>query len=57
MGCAVFGMLFVDFNFILVAKFAKYLPGHYYFLIFGPFIEGLLGGKFFFRNAPVVNKC
>lgn len=57
MGCAVFGMLFVDFNFILVAKFAKYLPGHYYFLIFGPFIEGLLGGKFFFRDAPVANKC
>ncbi|KAI0930891.1 hypothetical protein AcV7_004954 [Taiwanofungus camphoratus] len=44
MSCAAIGLLCTDFDFILVSKFWKVLPGGYWFLICGPVIEGLLGG-------------
>ncbi|KAJ7172296.1 major facilitator superfamily domain-containing protein [Mycena filopes] len=41
----IFGLLMNDFNFILVTKYFRSLPGEgYWFLIVGPIIEGLLGG-------------
>lgn len=33
-----------DFNFIIVYFFSNRLPGGYWFLLLGPFIEGILGG-------------
>ncbi|KAJ7046990.1 major facilitator superfamily domain-containing protein [Mycena alexandri] len=41
----IFGLLMNDFNFILVTKYFRSLPGDgYWFLIVGPIIEGFLGG-------------
>ncbi|OCH93392.1 MFS general substrate transporter [Obba rivulosa] len=45
MSCAVVGALFSDFNFLLVFHFAKYLPGGYWFLLLGPLVDGMFGGK------------
>ncbi|KZT35058.1 MFS general substrate transporter [Sistotremastrum suecicum HHB10207 ss-3] len=44
MSLAITGFLVSDFNFILVARAAKYLPGGYRFIMFGPIFDGLLGG-------------
>ncbi|KAJ7775088.1 major facilitator superfamily domain-containing protein [Mycena metata] len=45
LGLTIFGLLMNDFNFILVTKYFRSLPGDgYWFLIVGPIIEGLLGG-------------
>lgn len=41
---SVFGLLMTDFNFLVVAHFHKILPGGYWFLLVGPFLDGLLGG-------------
>ncbi|KAH9952018.1 MFS general substrate transporter [Amylocystis lapponica] len=38
------GGLLTDFNFIVVYRFAKSLPGGYWCLIVGPILEGFLGG-------------
>jgi hypothetical protein len=43
-GINVCGILLMDFNFIFVTLFWKRLPGGYWFLLLGPFVEGLLGG-------------
>ncbi|PPQ91426.1 hypothetical protein CVT25_014314 [Psilocybe cyanescens] len=44
MGISILALLITDFNFILVVKFSKYLPGGYWFLVVGPALEGLFGG-------------
>ncbi|TFK36324.1 major facilitator superfamily domain-containing protein [Crucibulum laeve] len=44
MGISIVGLLLTDWNFILVAKFSKYMPGGYWFLLVGPIVEGCLGG-------------
>ncbi|KLO13488.1 MFS general substrate transporter [Schizopora paradoxa] len=44
MGISVIGLLVTDFNFIFVYNFSERLPGGYWFLLLGPFVEGLLGG-------------
>lgn len=45
MGISLLGLLITDFNYINVYYFSKYLPGGYWFLLVGPVIEGVLGGK------------
>ncbi|KAJ7581089.1 major facilitator superfamily domain-containing protein [Mycena floridula] len=40
---AVTGLMFADWNFILVAKFYDKLPGGYWFLILSSIVEGCLG--------------
>lgn len=42
-------MIMTDINFIVVFRFYKVLPGGYWFLIFGPVLDGLLGGSLCFR--------
>ena len=42
---AVFGLLMTDANFLVVARWHQVLPGGYWFLLVGPFLDGLLGGK------------
>lgn len=41
---AVFGLLMTDVNFLVVARWHMVLPGGYWFLLVGPFLDGLLGG-------------
>lgn len=41
---ALFGLLMTDVNFLVVFRFHNVLPGGYWFLIVGPFLDGLLGG-------------
>lgn len=45
---AVFGILITDVVFISTVHFHKYLPGGYMFLLVGPLLDGLCGGKFTF---------
>ncbi|KAL4246070.1 hypothetical protein ABKN59_003276 [Abortiporus biennis] len=40
--CAL-GLLYADITMIAVAKFSKHLPGGYWFLVTGGFVEGCLG--------------
>jgi hypothetical protein len=47
MGISIIGILFSDVIFILVAWFAPFLPGNYWFLLLGPVLEGALGGGCF----------
>lgn len=44
MGISVLGLLVLDFNFIAIATFWRHLPGGYWLLVIGPFVEGCLGG-------------
>jgi len=44
LGITVFGLLFADINFILVAKYYKYLPGGYWFFVVGGIVDGVMGG-------------
>ncbi|EMD38291.1 hypothetical protein CERSUDRAFT_64554 [Gelatoporia subvermispora B] len=44
MSFAVIGALVADSSFLLVYHFAKYLPGGYWFLLFGPIVDGCFGG-------------
>lgn len=46
LGISVIGLLSADVNFIFVNTFWRRLPGGYWFLVVGPFIEGLLGGSY-----------
>ncbi|EKM55184.1 uncharacterized protein PHACADRAFT_255634 [Phanerochaete carnosa HHB-10118-sp] len=41
---AVFALLMTDVNFLVVARWHTVLPGGYWFLLVGPFLDGLLGG-------------
>ncbi|EKM55220.1 uncharacterized protein PHACADRAFT_143280 [Phanerochaete carnosa HHB-10118-sp] len=41
---AVFGLLMTDVNFLVVTRWHTVLPGGYWFLLVGPFLDGLLGG-------------
>lgn len=50
MGIFILSLLFADFMFIMVAKISHRLPGGYWFLVIGPSLEGLLGGK---QHGPV----
>ena len=43
---SVFGLLMTDVNFLVVARWHRVLPGGYWFLLVGPFLDGLLGGAF-----------
>jgi len=45
MGISMLGLLINDLTFIVTAFFLDYLPGGYWFLIFGFALEGVLGGK------------
>ncbi|GLB34640.1 putative major facilitator superfamily protein [Lyophyllum shimeji] len=40
---AVVGRLVTDLNFILVSRYFQHLPGGYWFMIFGPVVDSLLG--------------
>lgn len=44
MGISILGLLFTDFNFIMVTLNSKRVPGGYWFLVVGPVVEGILGG-------------
>ncbi|EJD42203.1 MFS general substrate transporter [Auricularia subglabra TFB-10046 SS5] len=44
MRVAVAGMLFADFNFIVVSRWSHLLPGGYWFLLMSSVVDGLLGG-------------
>ena len=44
MGISLIGLLLTDFNFIFVILFPNHAPGGYWFLLFGPLLEGALGG-------------
>lgn len=46
MSFAVFGLLMTDVNFLVVSRFHEVLPGGYWFLLVGPFLDGLLGGLY-----------
>ncbi|KZT09660.1 MFS general substrate transporter [Laetiporus sulphureus 93-53] len=44
MSFSVIGLLTTDVSFIVTATFANKLPGGYWFLLFGPIVEGMFGG-------------
>ncbi|KAF5358151.1 hypothetical protein D9756_001317 [Leucocoprinus leucothites] len=44
MGISLLGLLLTDFNFIFVLHYPDLVPGGYWFLLFGPLVEGSLGG-------------
>lgn len=44
MSFSVIGLLTTDVSFIFTAIFANKLPGGYWFLLFGPVVEGMFGG-------------
>ncbi|OAX37210.1 MFS general substrate transporter [Rhizopogon vinicolor AM-OR11-026] len=44
LGISTLGLLANDLTFIVTASFVDYLPGGYWFLIFGFALEGVLGG-------------
>lgn len=45
MGISMLGLLVNDLIFIVTPSFLDYLPGGYWFLIFGFALEGMVGGK------------